>query len=60
MEDCPNCYLELKDKEKNARVDKLVQDIVEGKIPSNLDEVMKELDRIIDGNDETVAPHDQH
>ena len=50
--DCPNCYLELKDKDKNAQVDKLVQDIVEGKIPSNLDEVMKELDKIIGPKDE--------
>ena len=56
--DCPNCYLELKDKDKNAQVDKLVRDIVDGKIPSNFDEIMKELDRIIDGKGDTVALHD--
>lgn len=52
MEDCTNCYLELKDKEKNAQVDKLVRDIVDGKIPSNFYEVMKELDKIIGPKDE--------
>lgn len=55
--DCPNCYLELKDKDKNAQVDKLVRDIVDGKISSNFDEIMKELDRIIDGKSRTVAIH---
>lgn len=50
--DCPNCYLELKDNDKNAQVDKLVQDIVDGKIPSNFDEIMKELDKIIGSKNE--------
>lgn len=50
--DCPNCYLELKDKDKNVQVDKLVRDIVDGKIPSNFDEIMKELDKIIGTNNE--------
>lgn len=50
--DCPNCYLELKDKDKNAQVDKLVRDIVDGKIPSNFDEIMKELDKIIGSKNE--------
>ena len=52
MDDCPNCYLELKDKDKNAQVDKLVQDIVDGKITSNFDEIMKELDKIIGSKNE--------
>lgn len=50
--DCPNCYLELKDKDKNAQVDKLVRDIVNGKTPSNFDEIMKELDKIIGSKNE--------
>ena len=58
--DCPKCSLELKDKDKNAQVDKLVRDIVDGKIPSNFDEIMKELDRIIDGKGDTLALHDRH
>lgn len=47
VNDCPDCNLQLNDKYKNAKVDTLVDDIISGKIPSNFDDVMKELDKIL-------------
>lgn len=47
VNDCPTCNLQLKDKDKDVKVDALVTDIITGKISSNFDDVMKELDKIL-------------
>lgn len=46
-DDCKECGKPLPNEEKNKQVDQLVDDIVNGKVSRDMDEVMKKLDDIL-------------